>query len=309
MGEPRFGVLANIGQPEDSEEIERVCRAADRLGYDSLAFGDHLSWPIPEAWTVLAWAAGLTDRIGLTHLVLNNTYRHPSLLAQMGASLDFLSGGRFELSIGAGAASRAEYRPYGFASRPFAERVTRLEEALTIIRTLWEEGQCTFDGELYNVQDASLSPKPTQTPRPPVLIGGQSDELMNLAAEYEGWNFGFDLSPTSCRKRLDALEDYSGTDASERGSFRTPLGVLFLIDRNQERLTERVRDTAEARGMTEGEFRRQFADSFVGLPGEILQRVREYREVGISDFFLWGPSVRRPDDLELFVTEVIPEVD
>lgn len=308
-GQPEFGILANIGQAERSTEIDEVCRAADELGFERLAFGDHLSWPIPEAWTVLAWAAGRTDEIKLTHLVLNNIYRHPSMLAQMGATLDFLSDGRFELGIGAGSSNHEEYRPYGLPYRSFSERLARLEESLSVIQQLWEGGESAFEGVHFNLEGADLSPMPVQEPRPPVLLGGQSQELMELAGRYEGWNFGFDLPPESCRKYLNCLQAQIETKGTKPEYFRTPHGVLLLIDNDDERLAEKVNTVANDQAMDPTEFRRQFTHSFVGLPEEIIPKVQAYRGVGIEDFFLWGPSVRNPKDLELFMSEVVPALD
>lgn len=308
MGEPRFGVLANVGEPDSSEDIERVCRTADGHGYDALAFGDHLSWSISEAWTVLSWAAGFTERIGLTHLVLNNTYRHPSLLAHMGASLDFLSDGRFELGIGAGSTSRNEYRPYGFVYAPFRERIGRLKESLTIIERLWENGHCDFEGEYFQVRDASLQPKPAQDPRPPVLIGGRSEELMDLAVNYEGWNYGFDLSPDDCRRRLDDFQRRCTNQGADPNSYQTPVGVLLIISESESKVENQVSDMASQHEVPVDEFLRNHADSFIGTPDEIRPKVKAYEDVGVEEFYLWGPSVSDPVALKLFASEVMSEV-
>lgn len=303
--ELRFGVLANIADPESAEEVREVCRTADRLGFDRLAFGDHLSWPTPEAWTVLAWAAGFTDRIRLTHLVLNNTYRHPALLAQMGASLDFLSGGRFQLGIGAGSTGEAEYRPFGFADAPFRERVERLRESLTIIRELWEEGQCEFTGDHFQVRNASIQPMPEQVPRPPILVGGQSDALAGLAVKYEGWNFGFDLSPAACRSRLEDVRELSADGYNDLNPLRTPVGMLLVIADTRSKVDEKVTEIAAERDISVSEFRELHEHSFIGTPEVIRRKVEAFREAGINEFYLWGPSVSNREALETFASEVM----
>lgn len=303
--ELRFGVLANIADPGSAEEVRGVCRTADRLGFDRLAFGDHLSWPTPEAWTVLAWAAGFTDRIRLTHLVLNNTYRHPVLLAQMGASLDFLSGGRFELGIGAGSTGEAEYRPFGFVNAPFRERIERLRESLTIIRELWEDGQCEFSGDHFQVQNASVQPMPEQAPRPPILVGGQSDAVADIAAEYDGWNFGFDLSPETCRSRLEDVQERSADVDGESNPLRTPVGMLLVIADTGSKVDEKVTEIAAERDVTASEFRERHEHSFIGTPEGIRRKVEAFREAGINEFYLWGPSVSNRNALETFASEVM----
>lgn len=302
---PTYGLLANLPEPDDPARIERVFRTADDLGYDYLAFGDHLTWRTLEPWTVLAWAAAITDRIRLTHLVLNNTYRHPCLLAKMGASLDFLSDGRYELGIGAGTSNREEYRPYGLPYYPFRERVARLREALAVVTRLWEEGECDFDGDHFEVEDATLSPTPAQQPRPPVLVGGQSDALSDVAAEYEGWNFGFDLAPAACREHVESFAGRHGRTEADR--IRTPVGVLLVVAGTREEVEEAVGRRADRAGLSTEEFLERYVDSFVGTPDEIVEQVNAYREAGIDEFFLWGPSVSDPEALELFASAVIPE--
>lgn len=308
MPSPTFGVLANIWDPDTATVIERVCLAADELGYDYLAFSDHLGWHTPEAWSVLAWAAGITTRVRLTHLVLNNTYRHPCLLAKMGATLDFLSGGRYELGIGAGSADREEYHRYGLTYLPFEERVARLREALTIVTELWETGRCDHEGDYFDIEDAVLAPMPVQSPRPPVLVGGRSEALMDIAVSYEGWNFGFDRSPDACRDRLESFDDRCSQSAVEPGEVDTPVGVMLIIADTQATLVEKIRERASREDLSPEEFRRRYSNSFIGTPDAVVSQVEAYLDLGVEDFFIWGPSVRDPDALELFATDVVPEI-
>lgn len=301
----RFGILANIAHPTGPEELTRICQAADRYGFDSLVFGDHLNWPIPEAWTTLSWAAGLTEHIQLSHLVLNNSYRHPTLLAKMGATLDVLSGGRFALGIGAGSESPEEYTQYGFQYRPFSDRVDRLQESLAILEAFWEEGSCDVQGDYYQLEQASVTPEPVQNPRPSIVIGGQSKKLMEIAARYEGWNFGFDLSPATCERRVTALAEYQSPEGSPPAHYRTSMGSLLLIGETSTEVKEQVRDLAESQNRPVEEFSREYADSLIGTPDELISRITAYRDAGVNEFLLWGPSATDPKALELFASEVM----
>ena len=141
---------------------------------------DHLTArlaPLPA----LTAAAVATTRLRVGTLVLNNDFRHPVLLAREAATLDVLSGGRFELGLGAGYA-RAEYEETGLAYDRGAVRVDRLGESVTVIKRLFEGGPVSFDGRHYAVTKHTLYPPPAQHPRPPILIGGNGPRLLALAA-------------------------------------------------------------------------------------------------------------------------------
>ena len=128
----------------------------------------------------LAFAAESTTRIRVGTLVINNDFRHPVLLAREAATLDLLSGGRFELGIGAGH-SGDEYREAGIPFDGPRRRVERLEESVQIIKRLWAEDSLTFEGQHYTVAEHASHPKPLQSPIP-ILIGGNGRELLELAA-------------------------------------------------------------------------------------------------------------------------------
>jgi probable F420-dependent oxidoreductase len=113
--------------------------------------------------------------------VFDNDFRHPALLAKIAASVDMLSGGRFELGIGAGW-NKEEYERAGIPFDPPAVRVSRLEEAVRIIKGLWAEGPFTFSGQYYTIRGLEGWPKPLQRPHPPLFIGGGGKRLLSFAA-------------------------------------------------------------------------------------------------------------------------------
>jgi probable F420-dependent oxidoreductase len=117
-------------------------------------------------------------RIG--SLVFDNDYRHPVLLAQEAATLDLLSGGRFELGIGAGWL-RDEYERAGMPFDAPGTRVRRLEEALQVIKGLFSGEPFTFTGEQYQIAGLQAFPLPAQRPHPPILIGAGSKRMLELA--------------------------------------------------------------------------------------------------------------------------------
>jgi len=126
-----------------------------------------------------AAAATTTLRVGSS--VFDNDFRHPAALAKEAATVDVLSGGRFEFGIGAGWA-KVEYDAVGVPFYPPASRVSRFEEALHVIKQCFAGEKFTYHGEHYRISDYASFPKPVQQPRPPLLVGGGGKRVLTIAA-------------------------------------------------------------------------------------------------------------------------------
>jgi probable F420-dependent oxidoreductase len=158
-----------------------LARKAEDLGYSTLYVPDHLDdqWAPMVAVTVAAEAT-TTLRVGT--LVLDNDFRHPVVLAKEAATLDVVSGGRFEFGMGAGWVT-LDYEYSGIPMDRPAVRVARLRESLEIMRAMWRDGSASFEGEYYRVADAPGTPKPVTPGGPPLVIGGGSKRILTLAGE------------------------------------------------------------------------------------------------------------------------------
>jgi probable F420-dependent oxidoreductase len=142
-------------------------------------FGDQLA-PIPA----LAAVAAATTTLRLGSLVFGNDYRHPFVLAKEAATLDVLSEGRFELSLGAGW-MKTDYEEAGLTYDSPRVRVERFEEAVQVVQGLLRtDGPFTFDGTYYQVRQHSLLPRPIQQPGPPLIIGGGGKRVLSFAAQH-----------------------------------------------------------------------------------------------------------------------------
>jgi probable F420-dependent oxidoreductase len=141
---------------------------------------DHLGDQFAPVAALLA-AAEATSTLRIGSLVFDNDFRHPVMLAKEAATLDVLSGGRFELGIGAGWL-RSEYEQAGIPYDPPGVRIGRMEEALQIIKGLFADRPVTFSGTYYKVSALEGHPKPVQRPHPPVLIGGGGKRILSIAA-------------------------------------------------------------------------------------------------------------------------------
>jgi F420-dependent oxidoreductase-like protein len=143
-----------------------------------------------EGWTLLGAMAARTERLRLGLMVTGNTYRHPAVLANIGATVDQISHGRLDFGIGAGW-NELESNMYGIPLYKPGERIRRLGESCEVVKLLWTETVANFDGKYYQLKDARCEPKPVQKPYPPIVIGGSGEQLtLRVVARYADiWNF------------------------------------------------------------------------------------------------------------------------
>ncbi len=184
----RFGVQA--WRAADGAEWAAKARRIEDLGYSTLLIPDHFDdqlAPVPA----LAAAAAATSTLRLGTLVFDNDFRHPAVLAKEAATIDVLSGGRLEFGLGAGW-MRTDYDRSGIPFDPPAVRIRRLAESLRIIKGLWGAEAVSFSGRHFQVAGLEGTPRPVQSPHPPVLVGGGGRMLLSLAAreaDIIGLNF------------------------------------------------------------------------------------------------------------------------
>lgn len=173
-------------------ELLRMAQLAEQVGFDSLWLGDHLLYDLPvgprgpwEAWTSLAAIAAVTERILIGPLVASTSFHQPQMLAKQAATVDAISGGRLIVGLGAGW-NRREYDAYGF---PYDHRVSRFEEAFTIIRTLLRDGRIDHHGTYYSAADCVLHPRPARAGGPPLMLGSNSPRMLSIGLPHvDQWN-------------------------------------------------------------------------------------------------------------------------
>ncbi|HEY5664453.1 MAG TPA: LLM class flavin-dependent oxidoreductase [Ilumatobacter sp.] len=173
-------------------DLIAMARLAEQVGFDSIWLGDHLLYDLPvgprgpwEVWTTLAALAASTERVELGPLVASTSFHAPAMLAKMAATVDAISGGRLVLGVGAGW-NRREYTAFGF---PYDHRVSRFEEAFTIVRTLLAEGTIDFHGTYYDVDDSVLHPRSPRPGGPPLLIGSIGERMQAITLPHvAAWN-------------------------------------------------------------------------------------------------------------------------
>ncbi len=258
---------------------------------------DHLDADM-EGFTTLIYMAALHPQFKFGHTVLCQSFRNPALVAKMGATLQFLSGGRFILGIGAGG-NKEEYLAYGYDFPPARVRVEQLEEALQIIKALWTEEQATFEGHYYHVREAVCEPKPD--PLPLVMVGAFRPKMLRLTAQYANW---WNVSSTGAEAYKHILHDFEraclelGRDPSQVR--RSWCGGCVCAPTHQAAATiggDRY-DTDIS-----GDF------DFVGTPQEIIEQMQPFIDMGVDYFMLDCGGFPDLTTLKLLVTEVLPALN
>jgi F420-dependent oxidoreductase-like protein len=192
-----------------------VTRHVERLGFESVWLFDHFhTVPRPtdeitfESFTAITALAAITERVRLGQVVICNGFRNPALTAKMAGTLDVISGGRYELGIGAGW-KRDEWNAYGYGFPETRERLAILRDGLEVITRMLAGGRAdhaTFEGEHASVRNAINLPKGLQSPRIPIMVGGNGPEVTwRLAARFADELNLDGMSPDELREALPVI--------------------------------------------------------------------------------------------------------
>lgn len=282
--------------------VEDLNNALRRISghFDSAWMVDHLQFgdtDLLEGFTALTYLCAQHPTLNFGNAVLNQSFRNPALLAKMAATLQLMSGGRFILGLGAGW-HEEEYRSYGYDFPSGAVRVAQLEEAIQIIRKMWREERATFEGQYYQVMEARCEPRPN--PSPPIMVGAFKPKMLRLTAKYADW---WNVSSTSLaqyRPMAERLEGYCqelGRDPSTLR--RTWIGGCACAP-------TQAAAVALAQASWPAEAEDDFA--FVGTPGQIIEQMRPFIELGVDYFMFDCAGFPHLATLELLIDEVLPRL-
>ena len=259
------------------DELAGRARFADEAGFDGIWGFDHFqpmygSGPGEcfEGSTTLAALAGLTEQVRLGLLVTGVTYRHPSVLAAEALTIDHASHGRLELAVGA-AWFEAEHRALGIPFPPTGTRIDMLAEALEILRGLLTTDGFSHAGKHWQLDDATMRPRPVQRPHPPLWIGASGEQrMLPLTARYaDAWHCFGDVATLTRKSRLlDDLAEQAGRDPAE---------ILRAASLDLSQPWDGVRRDAE--GLHDA----GFGYLLCGWPGEGRERVATFVEEILPD--------------------------
>jgi alkanesulfonate monooxygenase SsuD/methylene tetrahydromethanopterin reductase-like flavin-dependent oxidoreductase (luciferase family) len=294
-GPVRFGVYAAQVDTTFAEYLE-LCVRAEELDFDCVFTFDHFrpndggaGTTCLESTALIAAIAASTRRIRCGTLVMAVPYRHPAIVAHIGAAIDHLSNGRFELGIGAGGGDGANEQ-YHLPFPAVGTRMKMLAEACEVIRRLWTHEVADFDGTHYRLDSARLEPKPVQE-RVPLIIGGSGERLLlRVVAEHADiWNtFGGDLAAYQT-KRV-ALDAHCRDIRRDPASIRRSIVFRAVLDEDCDRAVDRFATRQPGLSLDDAPKRGWLA---IGTPDQCVEALLPYRKLGVSDFVL---GVRSPFD-------------
>lgn len=293
------------------DDLLAVAKAAEQFGYDAFFRSDHYlamnveGLPGPtDAWITLAGLARDTSTIRLGTLVTSATFRYPGPLAVAVAQVDAMSGGRVEFGIGAGWFEE-EHRAYGIPFPSIGERFDRLEESLAVITGLWETpvGETfTHAGAHFPVSDSPALPKPVQSPRPPIVMGGMGKRRTPaLAARYaDEFNLPF-VSLADTVTQFGRVRQACAAVGRDPHDLVYSNALVLCCGRTEEDIARRAsrigREVAELR-----------ENGLAGSPAELVDKIGRYREAGSQRIYLQTLDLADLDHLELVAAEVMPQL-
>jgi F420-dependent oxidoreductase-like protein len=300
--EPQFGFTY--------DDQLAAARTTEEEGFDAFFRSDHYLTMAPgdgepgptDSWITLAGLARETSRIRLGTLVTSATFRLPGPLAIYVAQVDAMSGGRAELGLGAGWFD-AEHRAYGIPFPPTRERFERLEEQLEILTGLWGTPPGTryaYAGKHYSLEDSPALPKPLQSPRPTLIVGGAgAARTPRLAARFaDEFNTPF-LQPRDAQVQYGRVLEACEKAGREPSSMRLSAAVTVCCgvdDVEVARRAERIGQPADALR----------AFGACGRPDEVADRLSEWVVAGAETLYLQLIDLTDLDHIRLIAREVAP---
>ena len=276
-------------------DLHRALDVASQ-SFSSIWSSDHLNYGSEfrvECWTMLTWMAARYPGPMLGTVVMCNSFRSPSLLAKMSASLQEMSMGRLILGYGAGWYEK-EYRSYGFDYPSAGVRVDMFEEGVQVIKKMWVDSPASFKGKYYCIDNVYCEPRPY--PRPILMLGGGGEKkTLKVVAQYADWWNDVMRPISDLSRKLTVLQQHCEAVGRDYNSIRKTLAPRFFIDK----------DHKKAIRMAEG--KNTSGQVIAGDPKAVCDQLYEIAEMGFDMVITTFPKFQELDDMKLFVDEVIPQ--
>ncbi len=305
--------LPEEASPEEMYDlIVETAQALERFGFESGWFYDHFhpvptpsTFPVFECWTMTTAISAETSKLRVGQMVTCNSYRNPALLAKISASVDVLSKGRLEFGLGAGWYEH-EYNGYSYDFPSPATRIGMMDEAIQIIRRLWDEERVSFDGRFYHLKGAYCSPKPVQKPRPPVTIGGGGEKLTLRSAAKWADRSNFFGDPQEFARKSRILDEHCRAVGRDPAEIERSHNEVVVTAETAEEARKRAEPHAKRLGQRLQDYTER---NLVADYEEVSRYFAEYVDIGVTYFVVYFPGAYEIEPLELFAREVIPRID
>ena len=281
--------------------VLNFAKKCEAMGADSMWTIDRVAYDNLEPLTVLAAAAGATQRLRLGTSVLLGNLRHPTHLAKIVATLDFISNGRVTLGLGFG----SRESDYKAVEVPFDKRGSRAVEQVNLIKRLWTEENVTYNGRFFNVENLTIGPRPIQKAIP-IWTGGSAEVALKRAGTWaDGYVCGSSAIPEFGRT-WEKIAGYARS-AGRNPDVIKKAGLTFMaIDDDDGRAVETIENyMTRYYGKVRGEVA---STSLVGSPSAIAERINSFLSRGL-DTLIIGLADPDPRQLDLFGDKILPKLN
>jgi len=292
----------------DQREVVTEARAAEADGYDGIATGEHLFFhgPVSNGFVALAAAAGATDRIRLLSSLTLLPLYPAALAAKLAATLDQVSNGRFDMGVGVGGEHPPEFVAAGV---DVTRRGARADEALELMKALWNGGTVDFDGRFTRVPGLALDPAPVQPGGPPIWLGGRKPAAIRRAGRFADVWMPYMYTPEQLATSLAEVREAAEAAGRDPAEIR---GAVFCWGGTGEDAAESRRDVVEGVSAIYQQDFDKLADRYLlhGDPERVAARAREYADAG-ADTLVFSPvgaGDRRAELVRLFSAAVLPQL-
>jgi len=289
----------------DRAEILQRALALEAAGFDSAWVGDHIAFHIPilESLTLLSFAAAVTEKIRLGTAVYLLPLRHPTTTAKISATLDVLSNGRLTLGVGVGGEFPPEFEAVGV---PVTERGARADEAIAVLRRLWEDDGAEHSGPHFSLGPVSLDPKPLQPGGPPIIVGGRRGATFRRAGQLGDGYVSHMCSADQFAKNMETIREHARRAGRGPVPFE-PMSFLFTVfDETYEAALDRA--TALLERIYRVPFREAAAKyCLLGRPEDCLEQMQRFARAGSRHMILSVLSDPQ-EAIEIARDGVLPEL-
>jgi F420-dependent oxidoreductase-like protein len=293
----------------------RIAAAAEDLGYESLCRSDHLTGlsgqgkrPSLETWASLTALAARTKRIRFGPMVSPLTFYHPAILAKRAAAIDGLSGGRFDLGIGAGW-NELEHTMFGVPFPPLKERMDRLECGARAIRALDADKPVTVEQPYYPLKNAQSYPRPVSG-HTRLVIGGRGEQrTLAIVARYaDEWNVTrVDVGAYPAKRAV--LASHCAAVDRDPQAIRRSLMIPLAIGRDTAEIARRIANArAVFPALPDGEAAWRAAGFLAGPPAQVIADLDKWKAAGMQRVLLQMLDQEDIGALELFAKDVLPRL-
>ncbi len=324
---PHYDYSFPDGKPLSWPRLVDAAQRAEALGFDSVWISDHFFLDLAryggsavpfgtiEPFTALAALATATERVRLGTLVACAPFRHPAHVAKMATAIDLISGGRFDLGLGAGW-YEPEFGAFGYELAPTGDRFAMLEESVEVVAGLFAEGPFTHEGKRFRIDGAYNHPRPDQPGGPPIWVGGKGgNRLLRLVARHaSGWNTVWKRAVDSFVERAGTLRQLAEAGGRDPGSIRLSIGLYTLVGEDEKDLARRFRTLqrrAPGGALDEESLDDYTRETLTGTPRACLEKLASLASAGAEEFIVGAGcvpfSVADWSMVELVAEALIPE--